>query len=79
MICKKCAKKKHYKCKNGAWKRGTRCDCQHRVKIPNGYALYLANKFGLPIPTDGWQTDEIKDDAPWNSIIQQIVIKDELG
>lgn len=27
MICKKCRKAKHEKCKGGTW-----CDCQHRAK-----------------------------------------------
>lgn len=45
MICKKCVKRKHYKCKNGPWELGSRCDCQHRVKVPDSYALYLANRF----------------------------------
>lgn len=52
MICKKCIKHKHYKCKNGAWKTGTHCACQHRVNVPSGYALYLASKYGWKTPVD---------------------------
>lgn len=49
MVCKKCNKGKHKKCRGGTW-----CDCQHRVSDPSvGYLLFLVNKYGNYSKTKG--------------------------